>query len=179
MYLSSSTPKTTSPSHFMCRWRVVPFITWIWRQANTLIDIWQGCISWNCGTAPALQVYPNCSYKEGSAGLVMLQDVPKVSWSRTFFYPHRLARGADDLTTSLWLRTSTSCFKNADKASHLSVLMKSQTCWNRGGEEVALSHATVAQYWQSYSASTRVNITRIILHDTGLASSVDKITYFE
>ncbi len=28
------------------------------------------------------------------------QDVPKVSWSRTFYYPHRLARGADKLEAS-------------------------------------------------------------------------------
>ncbi len=33
----------------------------------------------------------HCSCKEGSAGLVMLQDVPKVSWPRTYFCPHHLA----------------------------------------------------------------------------------------
>ncbi len=46
------------------------------------------------------QVYPHCSCKEGFADLVTLQDVPKVSWSRTFSTPHRLARGADELEAS-------------------------------------------------------------------------------
>ncbi len=37
------------------------------------------CHPWNCVTASALHAYRHCSYKEGSAGLVMPQDVPKVS----------------------------------------------------------------------------------------------------
>ncbi len=37
------------------------------------------CHPWNCVTASALQVCQYCSCKEGFAGLVMLQDVPKVS----------------------------------------------------------------------------------------------------
>ncbi len=40
------------------------------------------------------------SCKEGSAGLAMPQDVSKVSWSRAFSFPHRLARGADELEAS-------------------------------------------------------------------------------
>ncbi len=42
----------------------------------------------------------HCSCKAGSAGLVVLQGVPKVSWSRTFPFPHRLARGAGELEAS-------------------------------------------------------------------------------
>ncbi len=34
------------------------------------------------------------------AGIVMLQDVPKVSLSRTFSFPHRLARGTVELEAS-------------------------------------------------------------------------------
>ncbi len=41
----------------------------------------------NCGAASALQLYRHYSCKESSAGLVMLQDVPKVSLSRTFSFP--------------------------------------------------------------------------------------------
>ncbi len=37
------------------------------------------CDPWNCVAASALHAYRHCSYKEGSAGLVTLQDVPKVS----------------------------------------------------------------------------------------------------
>ncbi len=48
------------------------------------------CHPWNCVAAFALQAYQHCSYKEGSAGLVMLQDVL-----------HRLARDADELEGSL------------------------------------------------------------------------------
>ncbi len=55
---------------------------------------------WNCAAASALQVYRHCPCKEDSAGLVMLQDIPKVSWSRTFFWPHHFARGADELEAS-------------------------------------------------------------------------------
>ncbi len=55
------------------------------------------CHPWNCIAASALQAYRHCSCKEGSVGLVMLQDVQKVSCSRTFSFPHRFARGADEL----------------------------------------------------------------------------------
>ncbi len=58
------------------------------------------CHPWNCVAASALQAYRHCSGKEGSAGLDMPQDVPKVSLSRTFSFPHRLARGADELEAS-------------------------------------------------------------------------------
>ncbi len=34
---------------------------------------------WNCDAASSLQAFRRCSRKEGSAGLVMPQDVPKVS----------------------------------------------------------------------------------------------------
>ncbi len=37
------------------------------------------CHPWNCGATSALQVYRHCSCKEGSACLVMLQDVAKMS----------------------------------------------------------------------------------------------------
>ncbi len=65
----------------------------------------------NCGAASVLQVYRHCSCKEGSAGLVLLQDVPNASWSRTFFCPHQLARGADKLETS-WRRVQPNSGQN-------------------------------------------------------------------
>ncbi len=34
---------------------------------------------WNCDAASPLQAFRHCSCKEGSAGLVMPQDVPKVN----------------------------------------------------------------------------------------------------
>ncbi len=37
------------------------------------------CHPWNCDAASPLQAFQHCSCKEGSAGLVMPQDVPKVS----------------------------------------------------------------------------------------------------
>ncbi len=37
------------------------------------------CHPWNCDAASPLQAFPHSSCKEGSAGLVMPQDVPKVS----------------------------------------------------------------------------------------------------
>ncbi len=37
------------------------------------------CHPWNCVAASALHAYRHCSCKEGSVGLVMSQDVPKVS----------------------------------------------------------------------------------------------------
>ncbi len=37
------------------------------------------CHQWNCVAVSALQVYRHCLYNEGSAGLVMLQAVPKMS----------------------------------------------------------------------------------------------------
>ncbi len=37
------------------------------------------CHSWNCVAASTLQVNRQCTRKEGSTGLVMLQFVPKVS----------------------------------------------------------------------------------------------------
>ncbi len=58
------------------------------------------CHPWNYVTASALQAYRHCSCKEGSVGLDVPQDVPKVSLSRTFSFPHRLARGADELEAS-------------------------------------------------------------------------------
>ncbi len=58
------------------------------------------CHLWNCVAAFVLQEYRHCLCKEGSVGSVMLQDVPKVSLSRTFSFPHRLARGADELEAS-------------------------------------------------------------------------------
>ncbi len=59
------------------------------------------CHPRNCVDASALQAYRHCSCKEGSVGLDMPQDVPNVSWSRTFSFPHRLARWADELEASL------------------------------------------------------------------------------
>ncbi len=61
------------------------------------------CHLWNCVAASALQAYRHCSSNESSAGLVMPQDVPKVSSSMTFSFPHRLARGAGQLKT--WATT--------------------------------------------------------------------------
>ncbi len=58
------------------------------------------CRRCNCGAASALQLYRHCSRKEGPTGLVMLQDVPKVNRSKTFSFPHRLARGAGELEDS-------------------------------------------------------------------------------
>ncbi len=40
------------------------------------------CHQWNCGVASALQIYRHSSRKEVSAGLVILQDIPTVNWSR-------------------------------------------------------------------------------------------------
>ncbi len=37
------------------------------------------CHPWNCGAASTLQVYRHCSCKEGSADLIMLQDVLPVN----------------------------------------------------------------------------------------------------
>ncbi len=37
------------------------------------------CHPWNCDAASPLQAFRPCSCKEGSTGLVMPQDVPKVS----------------------------------------------------------------------------------------------------
>ncbi len=58
------------------------------------------CHPWNCVAASALQSYRQCSCKEGSADLDMPQNVPKVSLSRAFSFPHRLARGAGELEAS-------------------------------------------------------------------------------
>ncbi len=55
------------------------------------------CHPWNCVAASTLQAYRHCSCKEGSAVLYMPQDVPKVSLSSIFSFPHRLARGTDEL----------------------------------------------------------------------------------
>ncbi len=49
---------------------------------------------------------PSCrrsSFKQGFVGLVMLQDIRTVNWSRAYFCPHRLARGAGELETD-WRR---------------------------------------------------------------------------
>ncbi len=40
----------------------------------------------------------SCSFR--CPGLVMLQDIPTVNWSRTYFRPHRLARGAGEMQAS-------------------------------------------------------------------------------
>ncbi len=45
---------------------------------------------------PLLLDYPYACFVS-DAGLDMPQDVPKVSLSRTFSFPHRLAPGADEL----------------------------------------------------------------------------------
>ncbi len=58
------------------------------------------CHPCNCVAASALQAHRRCLCKDVSAGLIMLQDVPKVGRSRTFSFPHRLARGVDELEAS-------------------------------------------------------------------------------
>ncbi len=54
----------------------------------------------NCGTASTSLAYRRSSSKEGFVRLVMPQGVPTVNWSRTYFCPQRLARGAYELEAS-------------------------------------------------------------------------------
>ncbi len=65
-------------------------------------------------------LYRHWSCKEDSLGLVMLQDVPKLSWSTNCSFPHRLPRGADGLDAS-WRhgqpRSKLTCNHLLDRAS--------------------------------------------------------------
>ncbi len=58
------------------------------------------CHPWNCARPFASLVDRHSSSKGGFFGLVMLQNIPTVNWSMTYFCPHRLGRGAGELEAS-------------------------------------------------------------------------------
>ncbi len=57
----------------------------------------------NCGTDSAALAYRRSSSNAGFVSLVTPEDGQKVEWSRTYFCPHRLARGEGELQSN-WKR---------------------------------------------------------------------------
>ncbi len=97
-----------------------------------------------------LYAYRHFSCKEGSAGLVMPQDVPKASWSRTFSYPHHLARGADELEDS-WRHE----------------LPRSRQTWNRSPvRESSATHDGDRTGWKCLVSSHRTAESGVLPFET-------------